>query len=160
MATEYMTITWDQLQADARYLARALLGVPSVKGILAVARGGLIPAAIIARELNIRRVKTISVESYQGPRAESRGVVRVLEQPFLEEEGAGYLIIDDLVDTGETAHVVRELFPKATFACPYAKPLGRSRADYHVREVGQDIWVLFPWDMAPAFSPPLIETAK
>lgn len=107
MATEYLTITWDQLQVDARRPARALLGAPSVKGILAIARGGLIPAAITARELNIRRVKTISVESYEGPRAGSRGVTHVLEQQLLEEEGASYLIIDDLVDTGETARIVR-----------------------------------------------------
>lgn len=101
MATQYLTITWDQLHTDARTLASALLGAPSVKGILAIARGGLIPAAIMARELDIRRVQTISVESYTGLRAKSRGNVHVLAQPPLDEGGAGYLIIDDLVDTGE-----------------------------------------------------------
>ncbi|UYH51665.1 xanthine phosphoribosyltransferase [Candidatus Kirkpatrickella diaphorinae] len=144
MATEYLTITWDQLHADARRLARTLLGAKSYRGILAIARGGLIPAAIMARELDIRRVQTILIESYTGLRAETRGTVKVLEQPPLDAGGAGYLIIDDLVDTGETARIVRELYPESTFACLYAKPLGRSRADYYTREVRQDIWVLFP----------------
>ncbi len=72
----------------------------------------------------------------------------------------GYLIIDDLVDTGETARIVRNSYPEAMFACLCAKPSGRLRADFYMREVSQDIWVLFPWDMAPAFILPLIEMAK
>lgn len=107
MATKYLNITWDQLPTDSRRFARTLLAANSYNGILAFARGGLIRAAIIARKLNIRRVKTIAVESYKGPWAESRGLAHVLERPLLKEEGAGYLFIDDLVDTGETARLVR-----------------------------------------------------
>ena len=70
-------------------------------------------------------------------------------------DGAGFLIVDDLVDSGVTAGVVRDLLPRAHFACLYAKPAGQRLADTWVVEVPQETWILFPWDTAPLFVPPL-----
>ena len=70
-------------------------------------------------------------------------------------DGAGWLIIDDLVDTGHTARTVREMLPKAHFATVYAKPAGRPLVDTFITEVSQDTWILFPWDIEPQYSPPL-----
>ncbi len=50
---------------------------------------------------------------------------------------------------------MRDLLPRAHFACLYAKPAGKAVADTFVVEVPQDTWVLFPWDTAPLFVPPL-----
>ena len=50
MATHYYTVTWDQLHRDARALAWRLIEKGPFAGIVAVTRGGLIPAAIVARE--------------------------------------------------------------------------------------------------------------
>ena len=63
-------------------------------------------------------------------------------------DGEGWLIVDDLVDTGSTARVVRERLPKALFATIYAKPAGRPLVDTFITEVSQDTWILFPWDLA------------
>ena len=63
-ATAYATVTWDQLHRDARSLAQAVLGMGPFRGIVAVTRGGMVPAAIVARELECRLVETISVVSY------------------------------------------------------------------------------------------------
>jgi xanthine phosphoribosyltransferase len=70
-------------------------------------------------------------------------------------DGEGFLIIDDLVDTGDTARAVREMLPKAHFATVYAKPAGRPLVDTYVTEVSQDTWILFPWDIEPQFAPPI-----
>ncbi len=70
-------------------------------------------------------------------------------------DGTGFLIVDDLVDTGSTARVVRGLLPKAHFACIYAKPAGRDLVDTFVTEVSQNTWILFPWDTEPQFVAPL-----
>ena len=56
-------------------------------------------------------------------------------------------MIDDLVDTGKTAKVVRQLLPKAYFATLYAKPAGRPYVDTCVKEFKQDKWIFFPWDI-------------
>ena len=86
---------------------------------------------------------------------ETRGEPRVGKPPGAAGDGEGFLIIDDLVDSGVTAQLVRALLPRATFACLYAKPSGRQATDLFVVEVPQDTWILFPWDTAPLFVPPL-----
>ena len=159
MATHYYTVTWDQLHRDARALAWRLIDKGPFTGIVAVTRGGLIPAAIIARELDLRLVESVSVVTYQVS-AETRqdealGVPTVTKPPVAAGDGTGFLIIDDLVDTGTTAREVRRILPKAYFACVYAKPAGRDVIDSFVTEVSQDTWILFPWDTEPQFIAPL-----
>jgi xanthine phosphoribosyltransferase len=152
MATHYYTVTWDQLHRDARALAWRLIEKGPFAGIVAVTRGGLIPAAIIARELDVRLVESVSIVTYD---EEKRGVPTVTKPPVAAGDGTGFLIVDDLVDTGTTARVVRGLLPKAHFACIYAKPAGRDIIDSFVTEVSQDTWILFPWDTEPQFIAPL-----
>jgi xanthine phosphoribosyltransferase len=152
MATTYLTVTWDQLHRDARLLAQALIGLGPWQGIVAITRGGLIPAAIVARELGCRLVECVSVAAYE---EEAIGEPALLKPPVAAGDGTGFLIIDDLVDTGTTAKLVRGLLPRAHFACVYAKPAGRPIADTCVMDVPQDTWILFPWDTAPQFVPPL-----
>ncbi len=150
----YATVTWDQLHRDARSLASGLMSRAPFRGIVAVSRGGLIPAAIVARELECRLVETVSVAAYAGE-AGTQGEPVVLKPPAAAGDGEGFLIVDDLVDTGVTARLVRALLPRAHFACLYAKPAGLSATDSFVTEVPQDTWILFPWDTAPSFVPPM-----
>ena len=67
------------------------------------------------------------------------------------------LLVDDLVDTGKTAKVVREIVPRAHLATVYAKPMGRPLVDTFITEVSQDTWIYFPWDTGLAFQPPINE---
>ena len=150
----YATVTWDQLHRDARTLATALMPQGPFRGIVAVSRGGLIPAAIIARELECRLIESVSVATYDNER---RDKPVVLKHPTAAGDGTGFLIVDDLVDSGVTAQVVRDLLPRAHFACLYAKPAGQRLADTWVVEVPQETWILFPWDTAPLFVPPIAQ---
>jgi xanthine phosphoribosyltransferase len=152
MATHYYTVTWDQLHRDARALAWRLMSLRPLKGIVAVTRGGLIPAAIIARELEVRFIESVSIVTYD---EEEKGEPHVSKPPTAAGDGEGFLIVDDLVDTGTTGRVVRGLLPKAHFACVYAKPAGKAIVDSFVTEVSQDTWIMFPWDTEPQFSVPL-----
>ncbi len=152
MAQHYYTVTWDQLHRDARALAWRLIGKGPFQGVVAITRGGLIPAAIVARELELRVVESVSVLTYD---EEAKGEPVVAKLPAAAGDGAGWLVIDDLVDTGTTARVVRGLLPRAHVATVYAKPAGRALVDDFVTEVSQDTWILFPWDTEPTFSVPL-----
>ncbi|HVJ51668.1 MAG TPA: xanthine phosphoribosyltransferase [Aliidongia sp.] len=143
-------VSWDELHRHARALAWRLLEQGPFIGIVAVTRGGMVPAAIVARELDIRLIDTVCVASYDD---RARGEPRVLKS--VTGDGAGWLIIDDLVDTGVTARIVRGMLPKAHFATIYAKPAGRPLVDTFVTEVSQDTWILFPWDVEPQFATPL-----
>jgi xanthine phosphoribosyltransferase len=161
MARHYYTVTWDQLHRDARALAWRLMDQGPFAGVVAITRGGLIPAAIIARELDVRLVETVSIVTYAAGSGgtlieeEKGGAPVVIKPPTAAGDGAGFLVIDDLVDTGATARVVRALLPRAYFAAVYAKPAGRDTVDSFITEVSQDTWILFPWDTEPQFVAPL-----
>ncbi len=150
--TKTYPISWDQLQRDSRALAWRLLDMDFFKGIISVTRGGLVPAAIVARELDIYLVDTICVSSYDWQ--DHKGEIEILKSMPGDDEG--WLIIDDLVDTGRTAKVVREMLPNAHFATVYAKPAGKPLVDTFITEVSQDTWILFPWDTESQFVQPII----
>ena len=150
-------VSWDQIHRDARALAWRLDGQGPDNGawraVVAITRGGMAPAMIVSRELDIRTVDTISVKSYDN---QSQAAAMVLKAPdaTLMGDGTGILIVDDLVDTGKTLALVREMYPKAHFATVYAKPKGRGMVDTYITEVSQDTWIFFPWDMALQYVQP------
>ena len=149
-------VSWDQLHRDARALAWRLQGNAPEDGwraVVAITRGGMAPAMIVARELDIRMVDTISVKSYNH---QTQSEPRVIKSPDMEivGDGDGVLIVDDLVDTGKTLEVVRKHMPKAHVATVYGKPMGRDMVDTYVTEVSQDTWIFFPWDMALQYVEP------
>lgn len=140
-------VSWSQFHNDCRALAWRLLEIqPRWEKIFAIARGGLVPAAIIARELDIHFIDTVCVSSYT---VRSQGESSILKKSIGDSESC--LIIDDLVDTGKTARIVREMLPKSHFATVYAKPDGRPLTDTFVTEVSQETWILFPWDSEPQY---------
>jgi xanthine phosphoribosyltransferase len=150
-------VSWVELHRDARYLSELLHAKGSWKGIIAITRGGLVPAALVARELDIRLVDTICVTSYApagtGQAEQVQSDVKILKS--VAGDGEGYLLIDDLVDSGRTAQVVRQLLPKAHFAALYAKPAGRPIVDTCVKEFKQNKWIYFPWDIEYKFATPI-----
>ena len=156
-------ISWDQIHRDSRALAWRLDGHGPEGGagekgggwraVVAITRGGMAPAMIVARELDIRTVDTISIKSYDH---QDQSEANVLKEPDAKMmgDGTGILIIDDLVDSGKTLEVVRAMYPKAHFATVYAKPKGRPQVDTFITEVSQDTWIFFPWDMALQYVEP------
>ena len=150
-------VSWDQIHRDARALAWRLDGHGPQDGgwraVVAITRGGLVPAMIVARELDIRVIDTISVKSYDW---QEQTDAKVLKAPDanLMGDGEGILVIDDLVDTGKTLELVRSLYPKAHFATVYAKPQGKPLVSSYITEVSQDTWIFFPWDMALQYVQP------
>lgn len=155
-------VSWHELHRDARALSWRLLEQGPWKGIIAITRGGLVPAAILCREMDIRLIDTICVVSYdsseEGGAANVQGDLRILKG--VEGDGEGYILIDDLVDTGKTAREIRKMLPKAHFATIYAKPAGKPLVDTFITEVSQDTWIRFPWDMEYTFSTPLADRQK
>jgi xanthine phosphoribosyltransferase len=155
-------VSWDQFHRDCRALTWRLNGIGPFKAVVGITRGGLVPATIVARELGVRVIDTVCVASYDH---QTQGEVTVLKgvsdvtSALGEGTGKNVLIVDDLVDTGKTARIVRSLLPDAHFATVYAKPMGRPLVDTFITEVSQDTWIYFPWDMGLAFQPPIKDGA-
>tara|TARA_B100001996_G_scaffold294474_1_gene234719 strand:- start:702 stop:1205 length:504 start_codon:yes stop_codon:yes gene_type:complete len=150
-------VSWDQIHRDSRALAWRLEGKGPLggqwKAIIAITRGGMVPAMIIARELDIRIVETISIKSYDHNSQSEAKILKPSNSDVILD-GDGIIIIDDLVDSGKTMQLVRESHPKAHFASIYAKPIGRNEVNTFITEVSQDTWIFFPWDMALQYVAP------
>jgi xanthine phosphoribosyltransferase len=154
---KHFPVSWEELHRNAKALAWRLLELGPWKGLIAVTRGGLVPAAIVARELDIRLIETVCAVGYHydGSKPQQADETKIIKPPAHAGDGEGWLVVDDLVDTGRTADVLRKLLPKAHFAAIYAKPLGRPLVDTFVTEVSQDTWIYFPWDVELQFMQPI-----
>lgn len=150
-------VSWDQFHRDARALAWRLAGLNrEFKAIVCITRGGLVPAAIISRELNIRVIETVCVASYHDYTSQGEmNLLKGIAPELAVNGGEAVLVIDDLTDTGKTAVEVRAMLPKAHFACVYAKPKGVPTIDTFITEVSQDTWIYFPWDMGFTYQEPI-----
>ncbi len=156
-------VSWDQFHRDARALAWRLHGAGPFEAMIAVTRGGLVPAAVIARELGIRVIDTLCVSSYShtsqvGEPTVLKGISDAVAR-LGGGTGKGLLVVEDLVDTGKTARIVRDLVPQAHIAAVYAKPMGKPMVDTFITEVSQDTWIFFPWDTGLSFQPPIRDGA-
>lgn len=149
-------VSWERFHRDARLLAEMVHRRAETpwRALVGIARGGMVPACILARELEIRVVETIALASYQH---QDQGALQLLKAPdgALMGDGTGVLIVDDLVDTGRTLAFLRERYPRAHLATVYAKPMGAQLADSYVSEVSQESWIYLPWDMGLTYVGPL-----
>jgi xanthine phosphoribosyltransferase len=148
-------VSWDQMHRDSKALAWRLAEQGPWRRIISITRGGMVPAAIVARELEVRVVDTICIKTYDH---QDRAEPEVLKAAG--DDGGDVLIIDDLVDTGATARVVRAMLPEAHYATVYAKPEGRPLVDTFVTEVSQDTWIFLPWDTELQFVQPIANAGK
>lgn len=157
-SSKALTISWDQFHRDARALAALLRGAGPFSSVVAITRGGLTPAAIVARELDLRCIETISISSYVAETVQGKSrIVKEIAPAFIEAaRDEKVLVIDDLADTGETLKIVRKILPSAHVATLYVKPVGKPLVDTFVMEVSQETWIYFPWDLGLRFEPPLV----
>lgn len=158
---KYFPVSWEELHRHGKALAWRLIELGTWKGIVAVSRGGLVPAAIVARELDIRLIETACIVGYRPEPAS--GVLpeaQILKPAAIEGDGKDWLVIDDLVDTGRTLEILRRQLPRAHYAAIYAKPQGKPQVDSFITEVSQDTWIYFPWDIDLQFSQPIAARRK
>ena len=138
-------VSWDDIHRDTKALAWRLKDLKEWKGLIAVTRGGMVPACIVARVLDIKLIETFCINSYDH---KDQGDAKIMKQADMVENGGdGWLVIDDLVDTGNTFEVIRKHLPKAHYGCVYAKPAGAKMTDTFVTEVSQNTWINFPWEV-------------
>ena len=151
-ASRDFPVSWEEMHRNGKALAWRLLERGPWKGIIGITRGGLVPACIVARELDIKLVETLCISSYDHQDQRSANILKMAKDAG---DGAGWIVIDDLVDTGNTFRLARQHLPQATYACLYAKPQGADTCDLYVTEVSQDTWIHFPWDMEFKYAAPI-----
>ena len=144
MQDKFFHVSWDKIHQDAKGLAAKLKGRQEWQGLVAVTRGGLVPASILAQELDLRWVDTICIASY----SQDKEAADINVMKSIPGNGKGLIVIDDLVDSGRTFHWIQKRLPEAYFTAVYAKPEGchtLSQLDDAIA-IDQDQWIVFPWE--------------
>lgn len=144
-----ITISWDKIAKDVALLAKLIHEeypdlLKDYPRILTVTRGGMIPAALLARHLKIKSIETIGLESYDDKiQKETVSLIKQAHPDFLKNA----IIVDDLVDTGRTFDFLRAKTRDCLFAVLYTKPAGKPETDFAVEDFTQDCWIDFPWEV-------------
>ena len=98
--------------------------------------------------LEQRLVETICISSYDDKtQRDGKPVLLKSIDHEIANGGEGWLVVDDLADSGKTLVAVREILPKAHIATVYAKPRGAPMVDTLAVTVNQGVWLVFPWDV-------------
>ena len=115
--------------------------------IVAIARGGLVPATIVAHQLAIRTIDVIDIRSYLDDNTQQAvRVQRSCAPELIERGGARVVVVDDMIDSGKTFDAVRAILPRAHYAVAYARRSRTRDVDFFAREMPEDVWVVFPYE--------------
>jgi hypoxanthine phosphoribosyltransferase len=149
VTTERETLTWQGFGDATRELSRTIVAdgfMPDV--VVAIARGGLLPAGAIAYGLGVKNCGAINVEFYTG-------IGTVLPDPELLPpemdmaylDGRRVLLVDDVADSGRTLDLaVRLLTDRGAIVRSvviFTKPTTIIRPDWSWKDT--DLWIDFPW---------------
>ena len=135
---------WHQIEKDAHALGRKLQTKKlPFTWIVAVSRGGLTPAHIVAHVLGCVHVDTLCIESYDANNNQDIAVIHKLPQEWVPANQM--LIIDDIVDSGKTVDVIKRLLPRCHFACLYLKR-EHALVDTFAKTCFNAGWLQMPWE--------------
>lgn len=117
------------------------------RAVIGVANGGIYPAGKVADGLGLE-YREIEIKAYRGRTKSAVEIVRSIEDP---EQGNGLLVIDDIVDSGDTALTIHQMLPRAVVLSIYAKADGLRKIETAgfsqlcAERFPQEIWIVFPW---------------
>ena len=143
--TDKIYITWNEFHQDVKNLCKKIKNSgKDFNKIVAISRGGFIPAGIIAYELDIRKTAVINISTYVG--SKHLKLDEVDNPEYVGRVDEKTLIVDDLSDSGQTFQVMRRQFPNGTYVTIYAKKRGSQQVDIYERDMPEK-WLVFPWDV-------------
>jgi xanthine phosphoribosyltransferase len=144
-----MELDWLRVHELCKAIAteiRECENLEEIYGIIAVTRGGLIPAGILSHELGMRNIDTVGFASYH---SKEHGKLVCVKEPAIVDmtDDNKHIIVEDIVDSGKTLKALREYFP---LSWPIASVVVKAAIDDKPTYIGYvdetKEWVTFPWE--------------
>ncbi len=143
---EKIYLSWEDIHKLSKNLIEIIKSNhPEIKGLVTVTRGGLIPSAIVASELNIRNIETIAICSYEEECQMKDMKILSLPTNAMKDLGTGWLVVDELVDTGQTLEYIKTVLPHASFYSLITK-IDTDLINGYVEKHNPNSWIYFPWE--------------
>jgi len=147
MAIKKQFYSWSNLIKDCSFLANKLK-LRKFDFVVAISRGGLMPTALLAYLLKIKKVGSISYSHYIGD--DIRGKLELVLAPSEKIKNSRVLLVDDKADTGLTLIAAKNFLERknnkiVTVTLHYA-PRSKIKPDLYRRKV-KNIWIVYPWEL-------------
>lgn len=142
--------SWRRVVRDSKTLSNLIKNSgydPNI--VVAICRGGLVPARLVCDFLHIKDLTTIKVEHW-GMVATPNEKAVIKFPLYVDIKDKRVLLVDDITDTGDTLRVslehLKKFEPKEIrTAVLIHKIISGFLPDYYVRKITQWRWVIFPW---------------
>ncbi len=145
-------VSWEDVEGWCFELAeriRASGWLPDF--VVAIARGGYVPARLLCDYLGVDRLASIQVKHW--PSAAERAERAEVKVPLeVDLSGLRVLIVDDIADTGDSIivardYIVRRCRPREVRVATmqWISSVCKIRPDYFVDEVKEWVWYQYPW---------------
>ncbi len=152
MKFKCLQYSWDDIQRLCEVLAKKIKESgykPDV--IVAVARGGWVPARILCDLLDVRELYSVKTEHW-GVVATPTGEARITQPLNVDLRGKKVLVVDDVADTGETVELVAEHVSEFSpeevkIAVIDFKRTSKFVPDYFAAEMEEWRWIVYPWSL-------------
>jgi hypoxanthine phosphoribosyltransferase len=147
MGQRFLYLSW----GDVDRLVEAVAGKVVASGfapnlVVAVSRGGFVPARILCDCLDVRRLASVQVELYDG--MVKRPEPTIVYPVNADVAGLRVLVVDDVADSGASLMMVKghveALGAAVRVAALHVKPWSLFAPDYYAECVGS--WVVYPWE--------------
>jgi hypoxanthine phosphoribosyltransferase len=130
---------WNEVECLVKIVADKIRSSNKIYDvILAITNGGVIPARLMARELNIDHIQLIPVRQKK---------LYKEEMPILFKDKK-YLVIDEIYDTGDIYSKVHDVLK--IFDCDFAFLMSRYQVNFKGAYIGKILnhskWIVFPWE--------------
>ncbi len=151
---EHVPVTWEDVVSWCQAIAKQLKG-KNFKSILAIARGGLVPARILATLLGDLPIWVITCQRYTGT---TPGPIKVFGTSVLKHLIPPVLLVDEICDAGKTLQTVSKLLQRRKIQFEVAVLLVKAKSKGQVNvhysaglvdtdPAGPERWYCFPWDL-------------
>ena len=144
MNKNFIKLTWQDIDDYVVRLANRLRPVVEEKHITkicAITRGGLFPAALLAREFDLRYIDTICARSYVGTESKDVEILKIAA-----DTGENFLVVDEIAETGKTIDAIRKCLKNTVVATIFATEEGKKHVDFYEAVKADNDWLMFPWE--------------
>ena len=145
-------VSWEEVVEWTRLLAKKIKESgykPDI--VIAVARGGYVPARLLCDFLGVDNL--VSIQSQHWTEAAKMAEKAIIKFQYkIDLTGYKAVLVDDIVDTGESVRLAKEFIEKEwhptelrTAAMQWISSVAKIKPDYYAIEVKEWIWFQYPW---------------
>lgn len=140
---------WGQFNQAMEELVKAInLKQYTPLDIVAIGKGGLIPAGMLWQHFPDARMHVVKVSTYRGEGGVEKGQTLATGYVSAALNYPTTLVVDDICDSGTTfKFLCKQFLSRAKYAVPFVRWRNLGLPHFAAQVVTNDDWIVFPWEI-------------